>query len=124
MNSYTGTTYLQQSLKARRNFAYIAKELGIPKHILEQFVAGQSVPPVKVLQSLATYLTGGHAEYDPAIDRMRSTNHAEPVSMGAKPPPFEPPKVKYVVGCLSKIGPQPVKPEKPKTKFYRPGWTR
>ena len=122
MSSYTGMTWIQQSLKARRNYAVIAKELGIPKHILEQFGAGQSVPTDEVLKALATFLTGGVAEYDPAIDRMRSTNRAEPTPLGGKPPPFVPPKVKYVVGGMNGIAPQPIKPEKPKPKPCRPGW--
>lgn len=122
--TYTGLTWIRQSLKARRNTAAIAKELQVPKVLLEDFETERRIPPEKVLQALAAFLTGGFGEYDPAIDRMRSTNKAEATSMGAKPPPFVPPKVKYVVGGLNQIGPQPVKPEKPKTKPYRPGWAR
>ena len=122
--SYTGQTWIQQSLKARRNAAAIAKELGVAKHVLEQFVAGQSVPPDKVLQALATYLTGGHGEYVPELNLMRSVNRAEPTPMGVKPPPIVPPKVEYVVGGMNGVGPQPVKPEKPKAKPHRPGWAQ
>ena len=76
-----------------RNSVVIAKEIGVSKHLLEDFVAGQRTPPPKVLQDLAGYIFGGAATYDATIDRLMSTNVAEPTMLGVKPPQFVPPKV-------------------------------
>ena len=82
------------------------------------------MPPPKVLQDLATYIFGGAAIYDPAIDRLRSSNRNEPTPMGSHPPRYVPPKVEYQAGVMTQRGPQSVKPEKPKAEPYRPGWAR
>jgi hypothetical protein len=53
---------------------------------------------------------------------MRSTNQTEATPLSAKPPPCVRSPVNYVVGGMNGIGPQPVKPEKPKAEPTRPGW--
>jgi hypothetical protein len=35
-------------------------------------------------------LFAGHAEYDPDLNLLRATNRAEPISMGVRPPAFDP----------------------------------
>ncbi|MCS3576547.1 hypothetical protein [Bradyrhizobium elkanii] len=102
----------------------IAKEIQVPKVLLEDFIAGSRTPPPKVLQDLTTFIFGGAAIFDPVIDRLRSSNRNQPTPIGIHPPRFVPPKVDYVVGGLNGIGPQPVKPEKPKAETVRPGWAR
>ena len=40
--------------------------------------------------ALTAELFGGHVVYDPAIDRLRSANKAEPLPLGVRPPPLDP----------------------------------
>ena len=86
------------------------------KDLLENFAAGGTLTPDQ-LCALCTDLFGGAVQYDPALDRLRSTNNAEPLPLGVPPPPL---------GAFPPLTgggpPQSVQPPAPPT--VRPGWAR
>jgi hypothetical protein len=73
-----------------------------------------------LLQKLTGYLFGGDIEFDPASNLLRSANRGPPLPAGIHPPKFEAVPRNFTPG--PQIGPQPVKPVKPKAKTGRPGW--
>ena len=75
--------------------------------------------PPETLKALARHFFQGTVEFDPAIDRLRSTNKAEPTSIGTPPAPYVPPKN----APKFQAGPPPLyPPRKPEPKVPRPGW--
>jgi hypothetical protein len=121
MTTTTGTDVLRKALKAR-NLAVLGKELSVPKHVLEEFMWGKRDIPPALKVSLTEYIFGGAITFDNTIDRLRSSNRTEPTPLGVKPPPCVRSNVKYVVGGMNGIGPQPVKPVKALPKVPRLGW--
>jgi hypothetical protein len=83
----TGSDVLRQAVRGRKmGLAVLAKELHLAAYELEAFVAGGDLPADK-LSAIAREVFGGHAQFDPEIDRLRPVNRAEPKAFcTAKPP--------------------------------------
>ena len=119
MTETTGTDLLRKAaLSWSVAFAQIARDLKIPIDDLNSFSRGGRLPP-DTLKALARFFFQGTVEFDPAIDRLRSTNKQEPVTMGHGPDPYVPPKNAPKIYT----GPPPLyPPRKPEPKVPRPGW--
>jgi hypothetical protein len=105
------------------NTATMARELGLPSATLDGFIAGKNSLPPETLAAIVRDLFHGAAVFDPAIDRLRSSNTTEPVSLGVRPDPFNPrTSPYYFAGAARSRSPQPVKPSKQSPKAPRPGW--
>ena len=74
---------IRLALRARKmNTATMARELGLPSATLDGFIAGKNSLPPETLAAIVRDLFHGAAVFDPAIDRLRSSNTTEPVSPG------------------------------------------
>jgi hypothetical protein len=96
------------------NTATMARELGLPSATLDGFIAGKNSLPPETLAAIVRDLFHGAAVFDPAIDRLRSSNTTEPVNPRTSP--------YYFAGAARSRSPQPVKPSKQSPKAPRPGW--
>jgi hypothetical protein len=117
----TGTDALRSALRARKfNLAARAHDMGMRKDLLEAFLAGSTTLTPRQLATLTTELFGGHAVYDPAIDRLRPTRQQPPLPLGSGPPPLDASKLPTFTG-----GPPPPQTGygfKPVPKAKRAGW--
>jgi hypothetical protein len=119
----SGATVMRQMLAARNkkfNLAPLARELNMSAGALEEFAYGRAGLTPEVLVALAKILFDGQAEYDPAIDKLRSKRE-EPRPLGVLPPPI----TEMMTLPVYKAGPAPpapgmVTPSKPKAR--RAGW--
>jgi len=122
----SGTDALRGAVAARnkqQNLTYLAKEIGVSNEALHSFARGTTTLAADKLQALAGMIYGGNAEFVPELDRLRSVNKVEPVSLGIHPPRYVPPSDRYEVGTLTSAGPQPVKPTVKKVERQRKlGW--
>jgi hypothetical protein len=116
----TGTDAIRSALRARKlSRALIARDIGVPSDDLETFANSSSAKLApEILQRLASHLFAGSAEYLPELDRLRSTNRAEPLPMGIAPAPFVPTPGPVHAGPVAAQTGYP-QPSPPKT---RPGW--
>lgn len=125
-NTVTGTDVIRVALQARvrkLNTASLARDLGLSSDTLDQFASGKRSLPPDTLKALTKDLWGGHAEYDPAIDRLRPAIKQKPTPLGSGPPPItETMTLPTFKAGPAPLGPQPVKPIPPKPKAQRPGW--
>jgi hypothetical protein len=124
MSEVTGSEIIRQTLYARAfkgHLSYLARDLGVGVAALDSFSRGEGKLPPEILQALAKEFFG--AEFDPALDRLRSANRQEPRAIGPGPPPIwelmELPKFK---GGPAERSFRPVKPEPPQPKKKRAGW--
>jgi hypothetical protein len=98
----------------------VGKELGVPNEHFEAFGRGTQTLTPQVLCALAKYLFGGHAQYDPNLDRLRPAAKQESTPLGIRPPPLDVSKLPKFTG-----GPPPAQlgyGSKPQPKASRPGW--
>jgi hypothetical protein len=124
VNTETGIAALRAMALVRvkrQNYGVPASAVGLHPEAFRDFAEGRKALPPDKLQALAIELTGGHAVYDPAIDRMRSAYRAEPKPLCAAYPKFAAPP-SMGLGSYEDGAPQPVKPEKPKETKKRAGW--
>ena len=79
--------------------------LAIPQHVHQGFLDCITKLPPETLTTIARYLWGDQVAFDPAIDKLRSTNKAEATSF-APPPPFVPTPQSFSRGAQPP--PQPI----------------
>ncbi len=82
----TGTDILRSMAAARINridYATVAKDLGIVAEHFREFAAGTRDLPSPALAALAKHFLD--AEFDPALNRLRSKNRTPAASIGVTP---------------------------------------
>ena len=123
MTEITGTDLLRKATLAWSSaLAQIARDLRIPLDDLDAFKRGKGQLKPDALKALARHYFGGNVEFDPAINRLRSSNKQEPISMGRGPDPYvPPPNAPKFQGGPPPPAPGYCVPTPPKAKV-RPGW--
>ena len=122
MSETTGTDVIREALRVRNrksNLIAIARDIQVSPHLLDSFIERKASLSPDILRKLTTELWGGQAEFDAELNLLRSANKTPPMSMGSRPPRCERKPVDHPGYTM---GPQPVKPERPKAKTPRPGW--
>jgi hypothetical protein len=122
----TGTDVLRNTLVARNkkiNLGGLARDLGLPSSVLDDFIAGRCDLAPQVKQALTARLFD-HAEFDPTLDRLRPANRAAPKALGVAPPPFAPGAPLPVNPGGARLG-QSLRSRALSTaaKLVRPGWS-
>lgn len=127
----TGTDVLRSVVRTRsRHGGYLqrlARDVGTATATLEAFAYGTANLSAAVLQKITLDVYAGRAEFDPTIDRLRSANKQEPISIGVIQPPFDPsrhPEIAHHVyrPPSSPPGIKMAESEKPKPPKPSPGW--
>jgi hypothetical protein len=125
----TGTDLIRVHLVGygkKANLGALAKDLSIPSDALDLFARGKGRLAPEALKVLTRFLWAGAAEYDPAVDLLRSTNKQEPRALGLRPPSVS---EQVEAGSLSLPtfpgGPPslyPASSKAPAPRKARPGW--